>query len=186
MRTREAIVTTATRLFIEQGFEATTVEQIAEETEVSRRTVFRYFANKEMMTFPHQESYLAQFRQWLTESSDQVSPLENALQASRRMAVVFMENRRDHLRQQKIIQSLPALVARGDQLDAEWEEVIRQALIKPGNSSPLARRLAGFQAGAIMGTIRAVLREWYAGQCRQDLVKLGDEAFFLLRGGRRD
>jgi predicted DNA-binding transcriptional regulator YafY len=42
-RTRAAIQEQALRLFREQGYEATTVEQIAEAAEVSPSTFFRYF-----------------------------------------------------------------------------------------------------------------------------------------------
>lgn len=46
-RTKTAIQQQALRLFREQGFQATTVEQIAEAAEVAPSTVFRYFATKE-------------------------------------------------------------------------------------------------------------------------------------------
>jgi AcrR family transcriptional regulator len=46
-RTRESIRDHAFRLFREQGYGATTVEQIAEAAEVSPSTFFRYFPNKE-------------------------------------------------------------------------------------------------------------------------------------------
>lgn len=46
-RTRAAIQDHALRLFIEQGYEATTVEQIAAAAEVSQSTFFRYFPTKE-------------------------------------------------------------------------------------------------------------------------------------------
>src|SRR5919198_3405569 len=46
-RTRAAIREHALRLFREQGYEATTVEQIAEAAEVSPSTFFRYFPTKE-------------------------------------------------------------------------------------------------------------------------------------------
>ncbi|MBO0609099.1 TetR/AcrR family transcriptional regulator [Myceligenerans salitolerans] len=50
-RTRRAvhqeIAGSAMRLFLEQGFEATTVDQIAAATGISRRSFFRYFATKE-------------------------------------------------------------------------------------------------------------------------------------------
>jgi AcrR family transcriptional regulator len=46
-RTRAAIQRHALRLFREQGYDATTVEQIAEAAEVSQATFFRYFPTKE-------------------------------------------------------------------------------------------------------------------------------------------
>ena len=47
VRTRGAIQHHALRLFREQGYEETTVSQIAEAAEVSESTFFRYFASKE-------------------------------------------------------------------------------------------------------------------------------------------
>jgi len=46
-KTHEAIQAAALRLFRSQGYEATTVEQIAEAAEVSPSTFFRYFPTKE-------------------------------------------------------------------------------------------------------------------------------------------
>ena len=47
IRTRQAIRHAAYRLFDEQGYDATPVDRIAEEAEVSPSTVFRYFPTKE-------------------------------------------------------------------------------------------------------------------------------------------
>src|SRR5690348_4018161 len=46
-KTRWAIQAHAMRLFASQGFDATTVEQIAEAAEISPSTFFRYFKTKE-------------------------------------------------------------------------------------------------------------------------------------------
>lgn len=50
-KTRAAIQRHALRLFGEQGYEATTVEQVAEAAEVSPSTFFRYFPTKEDVVF---------------------------------------------------------------------------------------------------------------------------------------
>ncbi|MDH6220265.1 TetR/AcrR family transcriptional regulator [Streptomyces pseudovenezuelae] len=47
IKTREAIRTATYALVKEQGYDATTIEQIAERAEVSPSTVFRYFPTKE-------------------------------------------------------------------------------------------------------------------------------------------
>ena len=58
-RTAEAIVAGAPELFEERGFERTTIDQIAAAAEISRRTFFRYFADKEELFFAEDERLLA-------------------------------------------------------------------------------------------------------------------------------
>ncbi|QDQ96174.1 TetR family transcriptional regulator [Tomitella fengzijianii] len=52
-RTRRAIRSAAMRLFTAQGYDKTTVEQIAHEAEVSHTTFFRYFQTKEQVVLSH-------------------------------------------------------------------------------------------------------------------------------------
>src|SRR4051795_5796334 len=58
---REAIATTARRLFAERGFDAVTVAEDAAAADVSEKTVFNYFPTKEDLAFAGREEGLAQF-----------------------------------------------------------------------------------------------------------------------------
>jgi AcrR family transcriptional regulator len=55
--TRTALATAALDLFEEQGFVATTIEDITERADVARRTFFRHFPSKEAALLPDTEEY---------------------------------------------------------------------------------------------------------------------------------
>jgi len=183
VRTRDAIVRAAMELFDQNGFDGTTIEEIAAAADVSRRTFFRYFATKEMVMFPHQSAYLAQFRELLLEGDSQEPPFAVVRRACLEMARAYMNAATEHLRQQHIIQRSRSLVARGNELDAEWEEIIAEALTSRLGNGSQAERRARQVAGATLGVIRATLQAWYASACRQNLVELGEEALSLLADG---
>ncbi|GAB1512428.1 TetR/AcrR family transcriptional regulator [Actinophytocola sp. KF-1] len=70
-KTKSAIQRHAVRLFSEQGYAATTVEQVAEAAEVSPSTVFRYFPTKEdLVVFdPYDPVIFAEFQRQPPELS---------------------------------------------------------------------------------------------------------------------
>ncbi|WP_312888861.1 TetR/AcrR family transcriptional regulator [Nonomuraea rhodomycinica] len=57
--TRQAISDQATRLFIEQGFEKTTIADIAVAARVAKMTVTNYFPRKEDLALDHAEQFVA-------------------------------------------------------------------------------------------------------------------------------
>jgi AcrR family transcriptional regulator len=62
-KTRETIIAVALELFVERGYEETTIAEIADAAEVSPRTIFAYFPSKEDIVFcemPEIQERLAQ------------------------------------------------------------------------------------------------------------------------------
>jgi AcrR family transcriptional regulator len=176
-RTREALVEAALSLFERRGFEATTVDELAEAAEVSRRTFFRYFATKEAVLFPDREARLDRFRALLAERRRGEPAFAAIRRACLALAREYGENRAVLLRQQRVIEASPSLLAFERELDRDWEEALSAALDE--GSTRRARVLAG----AVMGAVRAVLADWFARGATEDLVASGELALRWLEQG---
>jgi AcrR family transcriptional regulator len=74
-QTREAIAETARRLFVERGFEAVRISEIAEAADVSEKTVFNYFPTKEDLVYWR----LEEFEEALLDSIRDRRPGESAV-----------------------------------------------------------------------------------------------------------
>ena len=74
---RQQLSDTATRLFMERGFDAVRVTEIAEACGVSEKTVFNYFPTNESLILDRLESTMASLRTGLAEPG--ISPVEAAL-----------------------------------------------------------------------------------------------------------
>src|SRR3954471_990283 len=57
--TRQLISDHATRLFIAQGFEQTTIAEIATAARVAKKTVTNYFPRKEDLALDHQDAFIS-------------------------------------------------------------------------------------------------------------------------------
>lgn len=80
-RTRATLIDVAMRLCLQQGFEQTTVEQIAQAADVSPRTFSRYFATKEAVFLTLIEDFVDQIAVELASVPPEVGPLEALHQA---------------------------------------------------------------------------------------------------------
>src|ERR1700712_2023928 len=72
----ERLVVAALDLFIEQGYDETTVAQISERAEVTKSTFFRYFPDKRDILVAGQETLSVLFAEGTAEAPDGASPLE--------------------------------------------------------------------------------------------------------------
>ncbi len=182
-RTREAIASASLELFLSRGFDATTADDIAEASGISRRTFFRYFPTKEAAFFANQRSRLEAFREMIAEPL----PGEDGFQTARRclmhVAALYMAERRVAVAQQVAVRASRSLIAHELQLDYEWEHAIAAALLRDGAGVGLPDADARWLAGAIMGMTRSVLRDWFAVDGRRDLVEMGEQAIEQLQRG---
>jgi AcrR family transcriptional regulator len=73
---RERLVLAAVDLFTEQGYDATTVAQIAERAGVTRSTFFRHFPDKRELLVAGQETLSRLLAEGIAESPASAGPLE--------------------------------------------------------------------------------------------------------------
>ena len=153
-RTHEAIQQAALDLFRKQGYEATTIEQIAEAAEVSPSTFFRYFPSKEDVVL-HDALDPLLFAAF-AEQPPELTPLQ-ALRAT--MADVFgaltPEQMALELERQELITSVPELRARTLDDLATTFGGFADALAARTGRSPTDLAVRAF-AGAVLGAGLAV------------------------------
>ncbi|WP_326593990.1 TetR/AcrR family transcriptional regulator [Streptomyces sp. NBC_01294] len=75
LETRQLISDRATRLFIEQGFEQTTIAEIAASARVAKKTVTNYFPRKEDLALDHHEAFTQGLARTVAERGPGEEPL---------------------------------------------------------------------------------------------------------------
>src|SRR5579875_3133576 len=73
---RERLVVAAVDLYAEQGYDATTVAQIAERAGVTKSTFFRYFPDKRALLSAGQETLSRLLTEGIADAPADASPLE--------------------------------------------------------------------------------------------------------------
>ncbi|GGS66130.1 TetR family transcriptional regulator [Planobispora rosea] len=182
-RTRRTIQEHALRLFAEQGYEATTVEQIAEAAEISPSTFFRYFPAKEDVVLP--DDYDALVTALLAAQPADLEPVP-ALRATMRGAFgrISAEEERRILARAELQLGHPALRARTvDTLIGTIDMLAAGVAGRLGRDAadPLGRTVAG----AVVGALVPALFSWVAGGGARRLADVADEALALLESGLR-
>ncbi len=92
---RERLVVAAVELFTEQGYDATTVTQIAERAGVTKSTLFRYFPDKREILAAGQETLSQLLTQGIAEAPASATPLEAVATGLKRVSSAMGQMNRD-------------------------------------------------------------------------------------------
>ncbi|MBP2705231.1 TetR family transcriptional regulator [Microbispora sp. RL4-1S] len=177
-RTKTALLDAGIDLFLSQGYEATTVDQIAAEVDVSTRTFFRYFSSKEEVALclpaEEQEAFLAA----LAERPESESPFTALVRTGRaRLALLRELDETDAsrlLKVQRLIQTTPALVASRMRLIVHNERRLLAEVARRQGRCP-----ADLRAQLVVSVFLAMTMACY-GDCPQDPAALAGRYESLL------
>ncbi len=177
-RTRAAIREHAFRLFREQGYEATTVEQIAAAAEVSPSTFFRYFPTKEDVVL--QDDMDLMWAEAVKAQPPELPPIA-ALRAA--MPAVFTSLTPEQLallaESAQLAVSVPAVRSRFLDEFGRTIQVIGEAIAERTGRSPDDRAVRTL-AGAMMGIATAA---WFATSSLPEMMEEFSQGLDLLEKG---
>lgn len=177
--TRQQIAKTGLRLFLANGYEQTTLDAIAAEAGISRRTFFAYFKSKEDILFVWQhEGWNAVWEDLRT-----VSPDENPLDAVR---AVFLRHLARHANDEmraidRLLRSSETLRARKQAAYEEHERALFATLCEVWRQ-PQRRPALRMVAMVGIGVVRLSLEVWnQQDTTNHSLADALQEAFASLK-----
>lgn len=161
---RERLTRAAFELFASQGFEHTTVEQIAEYAGVGRTTFFRHFPTKESVVFPDHSGLLAAVDARLASGSPATADI--ALRESAAIVLRHYLDEGDVARERyRLTRTVPSLrdaeIAGQLRYQRLFREHLRNWAEAEGRSDDL---LTEVLANAIVTAHNHVLRAWLRGE----------------------
>jgi AcrR family transcriptional regulator len=183
-RTRAAIRAQALRLIREQGYEATTVEQIAEAAEVSPSTFFRYFPTKEDVVLQDDLDPLAIAA--FAEQPAGLSPVAAFRAAAKStFAALGADELATLAETAQLTFAVPELRARAVDELARTIGVIAEAAARRYGRDPddfAVRNIAGAMVGVIIAATMP-WTDWADAESAPDLLERIDAALAHLEAG---
>ena len=177
-QTLERIVETGLKLFMENGYEATTLDAIAAAAGISRRTFFYYFKSKEDVMLAWQDGGLLQaLRPAMLEQSADQPPLRAALECFLKLASRY--EAKQSIVVDRLLRSTEALRLRKEAVFVEMERALVKVMCElwPAPAQMDALRVAAMIA---VGTLRLALDDWRQDKARHPLAHYLRRSFALL------
>lgn len=179
-RTRDLIIDVAGRLFLEHGFDAVPLERVADECEVSVRTILRYFPSKEAVALARVRDRLDGFAAALAgRDGDAVGFWREFVAGGVEVFAAHAAQQRAYL---TMVFGNRALFGELLSIEHEFEDALAAAIDEDNaGANPLGARLL---ATVLVGGNAATVRHWVSGEAPIDpavLVEVVDYAARVFR-----
>jgi AcrR family transcriptional regulator len=185
---RDSLIAAAFQLFLEHGYEQTTIDDIVALAGVGRRSFFRYFPSKEGVVFPDHERSLAGMTEFLYSGTDEDDPVERVCDAARRVLRTYAENPIFSVQRYRLTRQVPGL--RTYELSVVWryERTLADYLRDRFSGQPGGTLRADVIAASVVAAHNNALRSWLRSGGRDDAEAAVDQALAFVRdtlGGQR-
>ena len=182
-RTRRQIADHAFALFMTQGFESTTIEQIAGAAEVGTRTLYRYYPTKESLIVDFVESSLGSAVDELRRQPDD-TPLPQALYTM--IETVLRVSREDTdrvLAVYRLAEQAPSVKARLAEQALRWRLEVADEVSRRTGGGEHAGLVAALTAANAMNIIDITMRTWVMSGGMRNPDGVAEEILRIMHDG---
>jgi AcrR family transcriptional regulator len=167
----------AMELYLERGFEQTTVAEIAKRAGLTERTFFRHFTDKREVLFWGSATLQEHLVSAVASAPDSAAPID-AIAAAVEVAGVLLQERREAARQRQ------AIIAANTEL--QERELIKLASLASALAGALRQRGVGEPAASLtaeagIAVFKIAFGLWVGGDSEQDLPRLIQESLDELK-----
>jgi AcrR family transcriptional regulator len=187
-RTRDALCAAAFDLFIRKGFEATTVDEIADAVEVSSRTFFRYFAGKDDVILASlDQQYTDVFAAF--ERRPAGEPVLTALRRATAEVLSLYETggpsgaAERFANVTRLLTISPALAGRSLELCTTRIDELSERIARRMGVPPVTDPRPALVAAVVMSAVQTAAGAWRENEPDAAMSVLVDRAFELLEDG---
>jgi AcrR family transcriptional regulator len=174
---RERLQTSALQLFADQGFEQTTVAEIARVAELTERTFFRHFADKREVLFAGQDDFLQLFIDPIEQAPAGTAAYELISRSLDGAGEFFPDERRDFARvRSSIIDAEPSLKERELTKLATLKVRLGELLRRRGIPEPTATLAA--ETGVTI--FHLSFQQWIADNEQRSMSEIARERLDVL------
>ncbi|BAK82710.1 TetR family transcriptional regulator [Komagataeibacter medellinensis] len=178
-RVRDTLIAEAMRLFSAQGYDQTTVDEIADAAEVSRRTLFRMFATKADIVLAWTRGMTQALTEALADCPADMPPAEAMMHAFTALVPHIAANRHDTYAFVYLIEKTPSLQSVSLQKYGKWEDCLAEGLTKHITERKNRKTAARLMARGGIAIFRTALDEWIRLRGRPALVPLLQKTYAL-------
>lgn len=178
---RDALVAAAFQLFLERGYEQTTVDDIVTLAGVGRRSFFRYFPSKEDVVFPDHERCLADMTAFLAGGTDADEPVLRVCDAARLVLRMYAENPTFSVQRYRLTTKVPGLRAYELSVVRRYERALAEYLRGRFAGRPDGALRADVITAAVVAAHNNALRSWLRSDGQGDADAAVEHALGYVR-----
>lgn len=159
--TQARLIVAAMRLLSERGYESVTVDDIAGDAGVSRRTLFRYFPGKDEIVLAWTQGMTGVLAETIRATPSSVDAREAMIRSFEAVIPRMASSRREAFAFVSLIEKTPALLPVSLRKYAQWEDSLAEALQLRLEGTEEERRLGSrVMARSGIAAFRTALDEW--------------------------